>query len=36
MANTINTTPAPIVENKTGTSDGIIAANTQCVEVPND
>ena len=32
----MKTTPAPIVEKSTGTSDGMIAAKTQCVEVPND
>ena len=36
IANTKNTTPAPIVENRIGTNDGIIAANIQCVDVPND
>lgn len=29
-----NTVPAPIVENNVGISDGIIAAKTQCVELP--
>lgn len=36
MVNTKNTTPAPIVEKRIGTNDGIIAANIQCVDVPND
>ena len=31
-----NTVPAPIVENNVGISDGIIAAKTQCVELPKD
>ena len=31
-----NTTPGPIIPNKNGTSEGIIAARTQCVDVPND
>ena len=36
IANIIKTTPAPIVEKSTGTNDGIIAANTQWVDVPKD
>ena len=35
IVNTRNTVPAPIVENKVGIRDGMIAAKTQCVELPN-
>ena len=31
-----NTTPGPILANKRGTKEGIIAANTQCTLTPND
>ena len=35
-ANIANTIPAPIVENKNGMDEGIIAARTQCTDDPND
>ena len=31
-----NTTPGPILANKRGTKEGIIAAKTQCTLTPND
>ena len=36
IVNTRNTVPGPMVENRVGISEGIIAASTQCVELPND
>ena len=36
IAKNRNTTPGPIVENKNGMSEGIIAAKTQCVVLPKD
>ena len=36
IANIENTTPGPILANKSGTKEGIIAANTQWTLTPND
>ena len=35
-AKNANTNPGPIKPNRNGTNDGMIAAKTQCVEIPND